>query len=510
MVRFRFLLIPFSVAMLLAVSQSCARSSLLSESTAPLTLRLSLQKGRLFVGEAIAIDVAVQPHADLEMETVELNANRTRINITDRTGQRRVLTGQDYATLHHHAELQDIGRAFRAASGKPFSSVLDLFLYTRPLAPGHYRAEISYRYGNTDEAVVHSNPIEFDIVPTRIEFSTHRWFGGESLRQELASVWAARDREKLRWFYQLANPNDPGAVLGAADLNLSIPPGAVPQLAQLNDSSAAHFERYLVWIDSDRVAWVPVQPSGRTRDPMYVPHTLMGEPRLVDAPLQTSNGGLRLLLVGTDMRGHPAASLIEVGEGGDTKRRVVTLDAIPQQSVVRWKDQDGAGRGTLFYIVDFHNSGDKDIHVTELESGRERRIRTTPYAPLALIVDQLAGSGRILAALRNGETLLVKQWDADTLTVVKESSIRLPAATVALQQLPVGAEVMNRNGDLILLFRDANSWTIIGPEVKQTLAVGETSEAQPEIAATPQAGVFLIFRTKDSGFDTIRLPDAKK
>jgi hypothetical protein len=69
---------------------------------------------------------------------------------------------------------------------------------------------------------------------------------------------------------------------------------------------------------------------------------------------------------------------------------------------------------------------------------------------------------------------------------------------------------MNRNGDLIFLFRDANSWTIITPEVKQTLAVAETSEAQPEIAATPQAGVFLIFRTKDSGFDTIRLPDANK
>src|SRR5262245_56634749 len=149
MVGCRFLLALISLIALFAVSASCARATPVSRSTAPLVLKLSLHKGRFLVGEAVGIDVVVESIADVEMETVELNANRTEIRITDGNGQTRVLTGQDYANLHIHPQLQDIGRRFRVTSGKPFNSMLDLFLYTRPLAPGHYRVEISYRYGDT-------------------------------------------------------------------------------------------------------------------------------------------------------------------------------------------------------------------------------------------------------------------------------------------------------------------------------------------------------------------------
>jgi len=46
---------------------------------APLTLRLAARKPRIVVGEGIVLDVAHEVRAELEMETVDLNRDRTEV-----------------------------------------------------------------------------------------------------------------------------------------------------------------------------------------------------------------------------------------------------------------------------------------------------------------------------------------------------------------------------------------------------------------------------------------------
>src|SRR5579871_4947744 len=105
---------------------------------APIELRLSSRKPRTIAGEGITLDIAHQVLADLDMETVELNRNRTSIRIVSLSGDSPVLTltGANHIALHRVHPFSQIGRAFHAPAGSAWISELALLNYTQPLPAG--------------------------------------------------------------------------------------------------------------------------------------------------------------------------------------------------------------------------------------------------------------------------------------------------------------------------------------------------------------------------------------
>src|SRR4051794_32069897 len=127
---------------------------------APLTLSITARKPAYLAGEGILLDIEHAVAVALDMETVELNRNRTSVVITkvDSPDRVEILTGVDHAALHRIPMLQAIGSSFHAPAGSAFSSYLELAAYGRALPAGRYRIALHYRYGETAEETVETNP----------------------------------------------------------------------------------------------------------------------------------------------------------------------------------------------------------------------------------------------------------------------------------------------------------------------------------------------------------------
>src|SRR5438477_9915432 len=115
---------------------------------APLRVALSARKTRVAAGESVLLDLAQTVLADVVLETVELNRDRTRVHLTrlDGDGASETLTGLDHARLHRVELTERIGRTMRLPAGTSFETFVDLPKYRRALPAGRWRIELSYRW----------------------------------------------------------------------------------------------------------------------------------------------------------------------------------------------------------------------------------------------------------------------------------------------------------------------------------------------------------------------------
>ena len=480
----------------------------MSSIAVPLTLTLAMQKPRLSVGEGITIGISHQVHSNLEMETVELNANRTEIHITDGAGTQRTLTGRDYADLHRHPTLQEIGRTFQARSGDAWNTMLELFLYTKPLPPGDYRVDISYRYGGTQEESVRSNAVEFEVSATDAVGKNYRWFGGGRPRQELASLWARQDGDKFRWFYEVADAHDPDSVRTSTDLDLCLPSTTIPELSHLNDIPAYHFDRYAVWAEPERVGWVRVQPYGRLSEPMFAPHELsaLSAVRIVSPPLQLREEGFRVLLVGNNAEGSPAVSLVEVGEGKSSRHRIISLASrLPDHIVAGWGADEELISGALYRIDSPRSPGTSHVVRTDLRTGNHREIYDTVGVMAALVIDQWMGQGHVFAAIRHEQLIEVKAWDLENEDSQPETVASHDLRGRGPLEGPLKAEPLGEGRDLALLFRGDAHWAVMTRKKEWKVPFLEDLTAQPDIVTTPEDGIYLVFKGRMLGFRIVHL-----
>src|SRR2546423_1401486 len=109
----------------------------------PLDLRIAPERPRTLAGESVVIVVAHAVHADLPMETVDLNEDRTRITITslDDPGGVEIFSGRVPRALPRREPLVPLGRRFLAPANSAWEIDLDLSLYRRPLSAGRYRVQ---------------------------------------------------------------------------------------------------------------------------------------------------------------------------------------------------------------------------------------------------------------------------------------------------------------------------------------------------------------------------------
>ncbi len=136
--------------------------------SAPLSISSRIAQPQIPQNQKIVIAIEVTIVRRFTMESIELNRDRTQIQLTDlTTGVKANLSGIDYIRLHPGAlgaGPMAIGREVTVEAGEHWISELKLSDYSPPLKPGRYRIQISYRYGETEAQKVVSNPVELSIV----------------------------------------------------------------------------------------------------------------------------------------------------------------------------------------------------------------------------------------------------------------------------------------------------------------------------------------------------------
>ncbi len=376
----------------------------LSAGAQPLTLRARPDKRQTLAGESILIQIDQAVSSDLDMETVERNRNRTRIAIVPlaNPSARRVFTGGDYAQLHGVEGIVQLGDAFRAPAGRKWTTELNLLDYTRPLAPGRYRIEISYRYGNQEKDTVRTNPVEIEVLAVHVESAAFRRFGFNS-GEVLRGLWSATGPDGSRhWLYQESASNDPGVVSYAVDVGADL--GAAAHLAQLNDIPAMQFTNYAVWTAGPRVCWLAVNREGRSGNPACADTGLAGGAALADPALQERQGGFRAVATGKTADGKSMASVVSVTADGKAVHRMIAIPEWPVSACVGWM---GDGESPmLFYAAQGY------IALVDLATNAVKRLGAAS-GEVQLAVDQWMGNGRYWAFAVGSNSLEARSWSLD-------------------------------------------------------------------------------------------------
>jgi len=473
----------------------------------PLQLRLTARKPRILAGEGIVLGIVHRVFSDLEMETVELNRSRTSLRITPvgERGQILTLCGADHAALHGIHPLTEIGRRFRAPAGSAWTSDLQLLNYACPLAAGRYRIELSYRYGDSAQDTCASNPVDVEVVPAMLLTSDFRWFGGSAARDQLATLWTARDGSRVHWIFQTARGMDPGAILSAVDLEVPDPLGATPELAHLNDIASFHYERYVVWVDGSRVGWLKASDEQRLSESASTSHGLDGQPVCADPPLQRRGGGFFAVLVGR-AKGAPSFSVVEADQDGNVQTRLVSVGDSPQGSaVVAWSEQEETATGSVFFI----GSEPRSIVQVDLSGGPPRSMAARGEV-LRLALDQWLGRANILALIRREGRMEVLRWNLarprEDGQVVSRYDLEGLGPDVPGGD-PSDATPLCDSLDLALLFPGRNIWAVLSRGEKYLVAATEGSNVA-RLVASP-GGLFLVEFVPDSGFLATRIGEPR-
>jgi hypothetical protein len=462
---------------------------------APISLQASARKARTLVGESILIELRQTLRADLDLESVELNRDRTSIAVTPLGGPGggRILSGKDYIALHHAPPLSGIGRAFRGKAGAAWTSQLNLFDYTRPPPSGRYRIAVSYRYGDSPSSVARANEIEIEVIPAKLLTAHFRWFGGSDARGELAALWAAEDLGKPHWFYQVSHKLDPSAVVSAADVGSAvIPAQAAPTLAHLNDIAGNQYERVAVWTDGARLCWLKIADSGSLGSSSCTDAGLnpRREVRLADPPLQLRGGGLAAVLTGEDPSGHPAASFLRVSPEGKTGNRLIPIGAAAAEGAsVVWAESEDPVQAALYQFV--HVAAGSKVLRTDLASGRQEVLFETPNQVVLVVADQWLGRATVYVLVRRGDAAEIHSWNP-----ASQNSVEFPFPTA---WKPVEAVPLANGRGLALLGRTPEGWAVVTRRERWT----GTSSSPLHLIASP-GGLFLIQHDTDRGFRILR------
>jgi hypothetical protein len=456
---------------------------------AQLTIRAEAAKPRTVAGESIVIHLRQKVSAALEMEPVELNRDRTRVRIVPAGGGApKEFSGEDYVRLHGErgAEPADLGQSFHAAAGEAWSSDLDLLQYSRPLAAGRYRVEISYRYGTAADAVARANPVEVEVAAAKLLTAAYRWFGAPSRRTGLGSIWTVQDGNRVRWFLQTATARDPGAVLSATEFAVTAAaPPSPPRLAHLNDIAAAHYDRFAVWLAAGRLCWQPVHAGGLGTNPVCVDHGLAADhARLADPPLERRAGGLGVVLTGRNAAGQSVAAVLDIAADGKVRQRVVALGSAPESAVVAWSNGPEETAAALYSV------SAKGMVRTDLANGREQVLLAG--AGEAVAIDQWIGAGAAYGVVDEAGARRIVTVDLETGNTSKATSV--PGAN-----LVQAVAVTSNPRALAMLYHDRGKWLIVTGQISVAPAMAGDESGVPQLVASP-GGLFLIGHAAGRGF----------
>ena len=513
---------------------------------APLSLKLVARKGRVAVGEGIVIDIHQRVAADLDLESVELNRDRTRVTIRrldvgarDPHAQPLSLTGADAIKLHRRSPLQGVGSKGRARAGSAWTSALELLQYTRPLAAGRYRIGLSYRLGDGPAAaVIDAGTVDVEVVPAALASAAFHWFGGATPRDQLGALWTADVDGRRRWYYEVASAHDPTVVDTSVDLEIAgTHPLGAPLLAHLGGIAATHYERRVAWVDAAGLGWLRVHAGGRAGGPMFLSHGLGARPapRLVDPPLQTEDDALRAVVVGAGPGGRPTASVAWAPPNGTPAApKLWPLGATwPTALAVWWGPTpsgpaaSGGGATAALYRAEPSASGGTAgdgggrtrIVRTDLATGADKVLFDTADRVVALVVDEWSGLARLTAVLRGPESLTVMGWDLlagsdprpERLFSHDLRSYHPPLAdpaTVATLDAGRGAAALFartvRSIDASKSATDV-AWLLVSPDRTSFFAAADASpSASPSLIATPADGIYLLAHDPRRGSFTLR------
>ncbi len=129
----------------------------------PISISLVCNRPTFVAGQEPPIVLQIQANANIQLESVELNRNRTTIRIAPAVGEPFTLTGQDYVAQQQQHPLKEVGAAFTAVAGDNWSTSLSLLLYRPPLPAGDYTLSLAYQYGATAAETVVTNSVSFSV-----------------------------------------------------------------------------------------------------------------------------------------------------------------------------------------------------------------------------------------------------------------------------------------------------------------------------------------------------------
>lgn len=467
----------------------------------PISLQASARKARTIVGESITIELRQSLSSDLDMESVELNRDRTSIEITRQgaPGKVRVLSGKDYVALHHPEPLTQIGTSFHGKAGTTWTSELNVFEYTYPLAAGRYGITVSYRFGNDPSSVVRANQVAIEVAPAELVTARFRWFGGAAARQELDGLWAAKDAGRTRWFYQVSEAADPAAVVSAIELGWSIPSGIVPRLALLNDIAQSHFTRIAVWTKDGQLCRQKVSDSGALGSASCADTGLKPGPtlRLADPPLQLRDDGLAAVVTGDGGADHQAASLVRVSAEGKAEHRLVPIGlAFASEGTVVWSESEEAVQGTVYGLAR-QGSGQaavaNQLWRVDLGSGKRETILQTANEIAWVGADQWLRTARVYAVVRLGEGAEVRCWSP---TPAAPFAISFPITWKLNSAMPL----VDGEG-LALVAATPNGWAVVTRRERWSGV-----QASPQVIAAA-GGLFILQHAPNRGFYVLHRSD---
>ncbi len=469
----------------------------------PLRLALTPAAPSFVVGESVVLRIEHTVFEPLAMETVELNRARTRLHLLDADGRAVTLTGEDHVRLYRISPLRDVGRTFDAPAGQTWTSDLDVFEYTRSLPAGSYVVWVDYRYGDEETEVVRTNDARFEVVPLAVDSVAPRWFGGDGVRDDLASACASWS-PGARWFFRVAARHDAGLVVTSAEVGIVPSARTAPSLAHLNDIAAMHFHRVFTWLEDGALGWMPVQPRGRDAGPVSIAHGLALDPppACAEPALQLRDGGMAALVAGRSVSGAPQLTLlITTGDGASDARVYPTGPTFAGHAAVLWNQDEAPPSGAAFYVE--KAAGEDVWHIARLDlrRGATSTLHSLTEEVVALFIDQWLGRGHLFALTRKATTLRVLVWnlDDDEPLMSVRGQVELDRFDPPVEG-PFGAAMWPEGRGLALLFRSATAWVVTSPEGHCAVPFQELPpHTFAGLAVNERRRAWLVIETPDAG-----------
>lgn len=479
--------------------------------TAPIALGLRATNADTVVGEGVVLALDVTALAPAVLESPDLNDDRTRIEV-ERASDRCVfeLDGAAHRALHRPRGDAPLGQTFSVDAATAWTVDLELLKYTRAPAAGEYTVRVRYRYGDTEREALATNAVTVRVHPAWQRGVSSRWFAMADARDELGLIREVDTAVGRRWIYHVARRHDPSASITASDIG-RIPDEALsfPALARLDDISAGHFEKVLVWDAPGGIGWKTVQARGEVRAPALAPHGLgAGDARLVEPPLQLRRGGFAAVMTGRDALGRAVAVALEVRSDREPRRDVIPLDGrSPEHAVVAWRERGDRAEATLWWAGRDHD-GSSVMWRTEPGTGGSVEVwRSRDVAVRGLFLDAWRGGERVMALCTRGPTLEVLGWD----THRGEASAHA-LGSWDLEREGVSPEALIQSAprhagrSLVTLFRGDGQWVVLSPSgVVRVPFEAAPSSGAPLLVVNARDRAFLLCDHPDYGLVSVPL-----
>jgi hypothetical protein len=420
----------------------------------PLTLSLAPLKSRLLVGEGATLRLEVGCRYPVNLTFPELSSHSIVVVTALEADEARELTSAEHCLLHRVS-----GRRFAAYEGFPlritpdrgYWGYLRLLDYERPLRPGRYRIALRYRLGGDEAAEASSNEVELEVASAEHAYGRYRWFSETGGRDTPEAVWALEEGEEVRYLYQVGRRGDPSVLTASTVVEVAGAVDSTPTLGHLDGSGSFYPERRLFWLAGRCLQVAEVSQEGLGAQVVELEHGLDAEPapRLVEPPLQRPSGGTIAVVSGFDLV-KPTLSVLEVGDDGDTDRRLLKLGGAPVHTAVLWSQDEERSSGVCFWTRAPRGADGWRLYQTDLETTHERLRWEPGREVIGVALDQFGGAGWLYLLTRQepgvGEQdVVLRVWALDAADEAAEPEYRLgftvpaPCEVLQVEPLPNGA-----------------------------------------------------------------------